>query len=313
MPKWLFYSVLATLLWAIWGVIPKAASKALADQPLLMQVISTMGLLPVALTFASSKTLLAARNLWRGVAFAFVAGLCGGIGNIALLESLKRGGAASIVLPLTGVYPLVTVLLAWTFLKEKLNAIQSIGIGLAIVALYLFSVEENGALASQAVPWWRSVASAWLGCALLALLLYGIAGITQKLATTHISTALSTVCFALAFLVVALLILFTQELDWNIQPRDWWTAILYGAVIGFAILAQFAAYSRGKAAIITALTALYPAITVVLAVAIFRESLDLRKLVAIALSLAAGVALSYETKPIPSTHEPAPDLAGHQK
>jgi drug/metabolite transporter (DMT)-like permease len=305
MPKWLFYSVLATLLWAIWGVIPKAASKALADQPLLMQVISTMGLLPVALTFASSKTLLAASNLWRGIAFAFVAGLCGGLGNIALLEALKRGGAASIVLPLTGVYPLVTVLLAWFFLKEKLNTIQSVGIGIAAVALYLFSVEENSALASRAHPWWRSVMSAWLTFALIALLLYGIAGITQKLATTYCSTALSTICFALAFLVVALLILFTQELDWNIRPGDWWTAILYGAVIGFAILAQFAAYSRGKAAIITALTALYPAITVILAVAIFHESLDLRKLLAIALSLAAGVALSYETKPIPSTHEPA--------
>src|SRR5688572_727236 len=109
MPKWLLYSVLATLLWAIWGVIPKAASKALADQPLLMQVISTMGLLPVALTFALSKTLMAASNLRRGIAFAFVAGLCGGIGNIALLEALKHGGAASIVLPLTGIYPLVTV------------------------------------------------------------------------------------------------------------------------------------------------------------------------------------------------------------
>jgi uncharacterized membrane protein len=196
MPKWLFYSVLATLLWAIWGVIPKAASKALADQPLLMQVISTMGLLPVALTFASSKKLWAAGNLRHGIAFAFVAGLCGGIGNIALLESLKQGGAASIVLPLTGVYPLVTVLLARIFLKEKLNAIQSIGIGIAVVALYLFSAEENTALAIQAL-WW--LPSAWLSFALLALLLYGIAGITQKLATTNISTALSTIAWMWIF------------------------------------------------------------------------------------------------------------------
>jgi drug/metabolite transporter (DMT)-like permease len=51
---------------------------------------------------------------------------------------------------------------------------------------------------------------------------------------------------------------------------------------------------------VTALYALYPALTVALAVPLFRESLDLRKGIAIATSLVAALALSYETRAQPN-------------
>ena len=42
-----------------------------------------------------------------------------------------------------------------------------------------------------------------MALALVGLVLYGVAGVTQKLATNNVSTELSTVCFALAFIPVA--------------------------------------------------------------------------------------------------------------
>jgi uncharacterized membrane protein len=71
-------------------------------------------------------------------------------------------------------------------------------------------------------------------------------------------------------------------------------------LIGVGGLALFAAYRDGKASIVTALYALYPALTVALAVPLFRESLDLRKGIAIATSLLAALALSYETRAQPN-------------
>ena len=292
MPKWFIYCMLANLIWGFWGVIPKAAANL---SPLLMQVISTLGLVPVALLFTLSKN--AGRKLPRGMGYAFATGLCGGMGNVALLLALKRGGEASTVLPLTGVFPLVTVLLARLILKEKPNLLQILGIGLAVLAIVFFSVEESASAGNEALPWWRNMTSAWMPWALAALVLYGIAGVTQKLATNDISCELSTVCFAAAFVAVAAVILTTERIDWNISRKDWLLAILFGVLIGLAMLTQFAAYLRGKASVVTPLMALYPAVTVMLAVPMFGEKLDSRKVAAIVLALASGTALSYEGNP----------------
>jgi bacterial/archaeal transporter family protein len=298
---WLFYSVLSVLIWGVWGAVPKATSDALSPQ--LMQVICTVGLVPVALLFTFSQDWRKGNNLLQGTTYAFLTGLCGSVGNLALLAALKRGGEASAVLPLTGMYPLVTVVLARIFLKERMNRIQSLGIGMALLAIYFFSTEGGTTSVNPLLPWWRNSISVWMAYSLCALLLYGVAGITQKLATNEISSQLSTVCFAAAFVPVAGAILLIQPLKWNISGKDWSLAIFYGALMGFAMLAQFAAYSRGKASIVTAVTALYPALTVVLAVPLFREQLNARKLVAIVLALAAGVALSYEAPGSPSWQE----------
>ena len=69
-------------------------------------------------------------------------------------------------------------------------------------------------------------------------------------------------------------------------------------VVPKGTLTLFAAYRTGKASVVTALTALYPGLTVVLAVPLLHERMDVRKLIAIALALGAGVALTYE-KPTP--------------
>jgi uncharacterized membrane protein len=68
-------------------------------------------------------------------------------------------------------------------------------------------------------------------------------------------------------------------------------------LISTGTLTLFAAYRTGKASVVTALTALYPALTVVLAVPLFKEGMNLRKIAAIVLALAAGVALTYEKPP----------------
>ncbi len=299
MSKWFFYSILTVLIFGTWGVIPKAASATLS--PPLIQVISTLGLVPVAVLFSVRRIATPQSNLRRGTAYAFITGLFGNSGNLALLEALKRGGEASAVYPLTGMFPLVTVLLARLFLKEKPNWAQGVGIGLAAAAIYLFSVnpEETVRVARDAVvPWWKNLVSVWMAYSLIALVLFGICGVTLKLSTRHISTELSTLCWSAASLPIAGAILLTQPLGWNISGKDWFLAIAWGALIGFGMLASYAAYRVGKASIVTALTALYPALTVVLAVPLFGEHLDMRKLAAIVLALGAGVALSYEREPV---------------
>lgn len=297
MPRWLLLCLLADLLWGIWGIVPMEKSAAMSDE--LMQVVSTLGLLPVAMLFLASTNCRIGRRFGRGILFGVATGLCGSSGNYCILRGLAAGGEASAIFPITGVFPLVTLLLAVLILQERPNAVQVVGVFLALVAIALFSgVAEFGAIEHS------SLAAPWMLFSLSALLLFGWAGITQKLATNEISPELSTVCFAVGFLPVAAGILFLNpELNWSIPARDWCAGLGWGALAGVAMIVQFGAYALGKASIVTPLASLYPAVTVVLAVAFYGETFDVWKGTAIVAAVLAGIALSRES---PSARPAAP-------
>lgn len=302
---WLFFSLLAIALWGVFGVVSKGASNSLSGTDL--QVISTLGVVPIALLLVAAPNFSKRTgSLTKGILFGVATGLCGSVGNLAVFVALNRGGEASTIYPLSSVYPLVTLVLAMLILRERLNAVQVVGIGLALGALYLFNVTPEGPSTQPGAPWWQRAVAPWMAYTLVALLLWGVAGVTQKLATNHISTELSTVCFALAFIPVALAVMALWPVqNWRLPAKVWTLAVLTGVLISTGTLTLFAAYRTGKASVVTALTALYPALTAVISIPLFGERLDIRKGAAIAIALAAGVALTYERPSIRAAGSPA--------
>jgi uncharacterized membrane protein len=238
------------------------------------------------------------------MAAAFVSGVSASIGNVALLEALKLpGGHASLVLPLSGIYPLVTVILAWIFFRERLNWIQAVGFLFSLGALVLMNVIASGEEAKAKDVLAGMNFAPWTIWAVAALALFGIAGFAQKIASSNISNELSTSCFAFGFVAVSLYIVATNTLTWDLPAKDWVLSFAWGVLASVGGLTLFAAYRWGKASVVTAVTALYPALTVALAVPLFGEPLNLFRIVAIALALGAGVALSIES---PQEQEVAP-------
>ena len=138
MPAWLFYSVLTILLWGAWGVVSKIASAGVDANT--NQIFYTLGLLPLILIMLRSPRLRKGNDRRVGIAWAFVTGILGGLGNIAFFRALVVGGKASIVVPVTALFPIVTVILAMIFLKERLSNPQKAGFCLAIGAIYLLSM-----------------------------------------------------------------------------------------------------------------------------------------------------------------------------
>jgi len=290
MPRWLSFSLITIGLFGVWGFVSTVITKDVA--PLTVQFLSTIGLLPVALILCFSPNLRKGTNFGSGIVLATVTGVLGGSGNVALYKALQIGGEGSVIVPLTGMYPLVTVILARFLLKEKLNRIQTVGIGLALVAIYLFSPRESlGATVS-----WRSAFSVWMLYALLALFLFGVACITMKFATRHISDELSTIFYTVGYILLAIVIVVAGSVEWNISWKNWVLGMLVGLLMNAATLTLFVAYRWGKASIVTPLTALYPLITVLLAGLILKEHFDFVKVVAVGLALMAGLALSIETQ-----------------
>jgi uncharacterized membrane protein len=289
MPRWLFYSLLAISLWGGWGLLGKLTKL----NEWQMTALSTLGVAGVALLLLFSPRLRQGTDFRRGMAFAFVTGLFGNGGNLTLLKAL-RVGEASLVAPYTALYPLVTVVLARMVLRERMNGVQAVGFALAIVAAGLFSWLGGGEMKQG------FVVGSWMIWASLTVLCFGIAAVTQKIATNHISNELSLVCFAASFVPVgAGIVLWGGPFDWNLPRVEWLYAGLYGAGIGIGTLVLFAAYRWGNASVVTALTGLYPALTAVLAMAIpfFGEGFTVLKSVAIGLAALAGAALTYEKLP----------------
>jgi len=139
--------------------------------------------------------------------------------------------------------------------------------------------------------------SVWMIYALLTLAFWGLTGLTQKLSTKYISVELSFAWFAAAFVPIAGVILWMAPLDWNVPVKAYSLAVTGGVLNGLGVLTSFAAFRKGgKASVVTPLIALYPVVTVALAVPLLHERVSRREWAAIALALAAAVALSYEGK-----------------
>ena len=120
MPKWLVYAIVTFTIWGTWGFVTALAGKA--GVPALGNlVLFTIGLVPAAVVAALSPGVRVGADKRRGLLWGFATGVAGGLGNIAYYRAAELGKAA-VVYPLTGIYPLVTLLVAWLLMRERLNA-----------------------------------------------------------------------------------------------------------------------------------------------------------------------------------------------
>ena len=284
MPRWLISTLLALFCWGVWAVLGKVIGDALTGAQ--TQALSTLGMLPVMLGLAFSKRLRNSAPIARGSVFALAAGLCGCAGNIAFYEILKKDQASSVV-PLTALYPLITILLSVPVLKEKVNRIQFLGVILALVALYLFNVQQTQGMFSR-----------WFLIVLIPICLWGVAGLLQKISTNYISGELSTLWFLAASIPAAGLLFIREPVTDSPGNNIHLLVFLIGfsfALGNWAILDAFA--SGGKASIITPISGLYSMVSIPIAIIFLHERIGAREIIAIAIALAAIVAISLESKP----------------
>jgi transporter family protein len=215
---------------------------------------------------------------------ALSAGVITSLGNVACYEALGAGGKAAAVIPLTSLYPLVTVILALFLLREALNAIQWTGAGISLAALYCF----NGAPGAAGL-------SPWLVIALAPIVLWGVAALLQKISTQHASSELATFAFLLGFLPVGIATPLAHPMEWNLRAGTWALLLLLGLFFALGNLTLMAAYaSGGRAAVVTTMASLYSVVTIPLAVLALGESITAREGLGLALALAAVAALSWE-------------------
>jgi transporter family protein len=138
----------------------------------------------------------------------------------------------------------------------------------------------------------------WLIFATIALVFWGITGVTQKLSTNRISSELSFVWFAYAMIAISVVLALTVPMHYHVRPLIFWLAVAGGALNGLGALTSFTALeSGGKASIVISLISLYPLVTVAFAVTFLHEKLTGVQAIGIALAIVAAILLSLEPSP----------------
>ena len=135
--NWLIFAILAIVFWGILGVISKLAFDYMDWKQLF--ILSNIGFLVVSLGFYLYFRPGFSNVSQTGIIFGIVAGIVGAIATLGFYIALSQG-KASIIVPLTSLYPVITILLSFLILKEKITILQGVGIALALIAMFLISL-----------------------------------------------------------------------------------------------------------------------------------------------------------------------------
>ncbi len=122
--------------WGAWGIVLKLALQEIGLQTLIWGQVVSLLLFPFY--FILFNDLLPLKFNTVGITWALVAGFLGLSGGV-ILNLLLRVAPANVAIPLSALYPAVTVVLAYFFLHEELSLTRVAGIGCAIAAIWLLT------------------------------------------------------------------------------------------------------------------------------------------------------------------------------
>ena len=139
----------------------------------------------------------------------------------------------------------------------------------------------------------EAVKAKWFWYSILCVLCWGGWALFSKLGSREIPPQTMQFLFTIGTLPVGIALLAARKFKMERSPRGITYAVLNGTLAGVGGLTLFAAYhTDSNTALITVVTALYPMITVVLAVLLLRERFRLVQVVGLMFALAAIVVFS---------------------
>jgi transporter family protein len=132
---WFWFAIITILAWGVVGLLQKLSTNFIsAESSLIWLGVGFLLLEP----FVYPGKALFTYSGWN-IAWALLSGVLNALGAWALFAALKSGGKASIVAPLTALYPLVVIVLAPFILHESITSLQVVGVVCALIAVACLS------------------------------------------------------------------------------------------------------------------------------------------------------------------------------
>ena|ERR1700677_318248 len=139
----------------------------------------------------------------------------------------------------------------------------------------------------------KAVTARWFWYSILCVLCWGGWALFSKLGSREIPPQTMQFLFTIGTVPVGIALLVARKFRMERSPRGIIYALLNGILAGVGGLTLFAAYhTDSNTALVTVVTALYPMITVVLAVLLLREQFRLVQVLGLMFAMAAIVIFS---------------------
>ena len=262
---WLYYAMITTVLWGVWGALIEIPEKA--------GFPATLGYTAWAITMIPVAILALKLNGWkldrdrRSVLLGLSAGLMGCGGQLILFQTL-RIGPAYLVFPIISLYPVVTIVLSVVFLKERASKRGWAGIALALVAIVLLSYQQQDDGSDRGILWLIPAMAVFLFWGIQAYIMKFAGDIKKEGSMKAESFAFYTMVCSLLLVPGALLMTdFSQEINTGFNGMYAAGIIQLLNAVGYLFFAY--TLRHGKAIIVVPMLSLAPVITVILSLILY--------------------------------------------
>ncbi len=306
MPRWLVYSIITAALWGVWGAISDYPAKYITPPfpTTLIYVINALTIIPVAL-ISLKKIHWRPVHTWKAIGYGLAAGFTGAGGQLLLFVALKSG-PPYLIFPIISLSPAITVIMSFILLKEKTGSLGKTGILLALVSIFLMSVQKanSGPITNLL----------WLWLAIIIFGLWGVQAYVIKASTKEMDE--DSMFFYLA-LTLQIIIPFAIMLTDFSQPINWgfrgpYLSIFIQLLNTVGVLFFVYSFKEGKAIIVAPIiNGLYPVITIVISLLIYQQLPILANGLGMIMAITAILLISYDegrrsSSPEAEINEPHP-------
>lgn len=259
---WLFYAMITTLFWGVWGALIDYPQKSGFPETLIYVVWSVTMIIPALIALK--------RINWKldkdkgSIFWGLIIGLTGAGGQLILFTGAIAHGPAYLIFPIVSLSPVITIILSVLLLKEHASRKGWIGIGLAIIAIPFLSYQRHSG---------QSAGFLWLIYALLVFFAWGLQAYCMRFANKRMNAESIFFYMMIGGLILVPIAIFMTDFS---KPIDWGIKGPYAAFViqilnSIGALMLVYAFRYGKAIIVSPLTnAAAPVITVIISLVLYQ-------------------------------------------
>jgi drug/metabolite transporter (DMT)-like permease len=137
---WLLFALVPIALWGICGLMQKMSTNDVSGRTSAIWFL--LSFVPVAALILLYDPLVGGVSSLAWLLAAAV-GFTLAVGNLTILLAFSSGGKASIIAPLAGLYPLVSIPLATWYFGEAIGWRELLGISCALAAVVMLSAQSE--------------------------------------------------------------------------------------------------------------------------------------------------------------------------
>ena len=257
---WLFYALITTTFWGVWGAFMEIPEKA-GFPATLGYVVWSLTMIPCSL-FALSRIKWKLDYDRRSIILGSTVGMLGAGGQLFLFQALRQG-PAYIVFPIISLSPVLTIFLAIVLLKERTHLRQWIGIILALIAMFFLSNPQVNPVHTSGIG--------WLILAILVFVMWALQAYVMKFSNSTMQAESIFFYMTITGLILSPVAIamtdFSAVINWGFKG-PWLTAMIQ-VLNAIGALTLVYALRYGKAIIVVPMTGLAPVLTVVLSLVIY--------------------------------------------